>query len=447
MMWRFAVLIVLVASTASAQSAPSTTSPSTSPATAPNVEALIQRLSGEHWKDRQRAQDDLVQLGASVRARLQELVRETHNDEVRTRAGAAIEQIDEIQQTGTSMITLHLHSAEPREIFAELARQAHAPIEPAQPQFWENAHLAKTSIDIDHVPFWTAMTQVAAATGLDLVQFNDQMKLVQTGGAPARGPWTVSGPFLVVANFVSRSESIDLSQMHGPAGNALHTEQDFSVQFTATAEPKLRVLQASSAARIDQAIDDRGNSLLPPDAPPEGSAGYAVNIVGNWSFAARLNYPDRDRQPGTRISRLKGSVSAIVRTRSESIQIKDILTAKNVDRTAGGTRYSFKGITRNERQYQVSISAQLDPTRADDATRIQSVLSSDDVRLEDSAGHAWLVVGRNISNGNNSLDATIDFSSENMPQPPGEPSKLVLLIPTETRELIVPFEFSNLPIP
>ena len=107
-----------------------------------------------------------------------------------------------------------------------------------------------------------------------------------------------------MANFVNRSESIDLSQMQGAAnhGNAPHTERDFSVQFTATAEPKLRVLQASSTARIEQATDDRGNSLLPPDAPPEGSQGYTVNIVGNWSFAARLNFPDRDRQPGTRIS-------------------------------------------------------------------------------------------------------------------------------------------------
>ena len=52
-----------------------------------------------------------------------------------------------------------------------------------------------------------------------------------------------------------------------------------------------------------------------------------------------------------------------MRTRSESFEIKDILTARNIVRTAGGTRFSLKGITKNERQYQVSISAQVDPAR------------------------------------------------------------------------------------
>ena len=192
MIWRSGVVIMLLLSVAAAP-APSTAT-STAPAGVIDVEALIRQLAGDNWKDRQRAQDELVRQGASVRSRLQDLLRETTNDEVRTRATAALQQIDEFEQTGTSMITLHLHSVEPKEIFAELQRQAHATMEPAQPQFWENARLAKVSIDIDHQPFWTAMNQVTAATGMDLIQFNDQMKLVQTGGARRAGPWTVERP-------------------------------------------------------------------------------------------------------------------------------------------------------------------------------------------------------------------------------------------------------------
>ena len=45
------------------------------------------------------------------------------------------------------------------------------------------------------------------------------------------------------------------------------------------------------------------------------------------------------------------------------------------------------------------------PPAADDVTRIQSVFSSNNMRLEDSSGNAWTVVGRNITNGNGSLDA------------------------------------------
>src|SRR3954470_7414751 len=92
-----------------AQVAP-TTRPTTNPATQPSgaVEQLVRELAAEPWQTRQKAQDALVQYGLDVRPRLQALLKETKDEEVRTRVEAALRQIEENRTTGASLITLHV---------------------------------------------------------------------------------------------------------------------------------------------------------------------------------------------------------------------------------------------------------------------------------------------------------------------------------------------------
>src|SRR5437016_9561863 len=106
--------------------------PATTQSSSPDVETLIQQLSSDNWKQRQHAQEALVMLGGDVRPRLQQLIRESANEEVRARAEAALGQIAENEETGPSVVTLKVSEAEPREVFAQLSKQIHAELEPAQ---------------------------------------------------------------------------------------------------------------------------------------------------------------------------------------------------------------------------------------------------------------------------------------------------------------------------
>jgi hypothetical protein len=228
-------------------------------------------------------------------------------------------------------------------------------------------------------------------------------------------------------------------------------EREFFVQLTAFAEPKLRILQALDGSKLDVAVDELGHSLLPPPAPqagaPDDSQSFVNGIAGTWSFQARLNYPT-DVKIGTRIKRLKGVAAVVLQTKIQTIEIPSILSIKNVKKSAGGTHFNFKSLTKVGSQYQLAATADFDRTKPDDFSRVHAVFLSSDLKLLDANGVAWNIVGRNVNGNNDAIDASIDFTCDGMAAPvPGEPSRLVLKVPTETKNVTVPFEFSDLPIP
>src|SRR4051812_17607853 len=72
------------------------------------IGVLIHQLSADSWQQRQAAQDRLVMLGDEARERLVRASKDASDDETRSRAEAAIVQIDENHATGPSVINLHL---------------------------------------------------------------------------------------------------------------------------------------------------------------------------------------------------------------------------------------------------------------------------------------------------------------------------------------------------
>jgi len=83
------------------------------------IEGLIRELSADDWQTRQKAQDALVQYGLDIRPRLSIVLRETHDEEARTRIEAALRQIEENRTTGASLDHASHESRKPSEVFAE----------------------------------------------------------------------------------------------------------------------------------------------------------------------------------------------------------------------------------------------------------------------------------------------------------------------------------------
>src|SRR5688572_4039145 len=83
------------------------------PATQPTQEipALIGQLSDPDWKLRQKAQERLVSIGDPAIEALKQIVQQTKDEEVRTRAESALRQIAENARTGPTLVTLHVKDA------------------------------------------------------------------------------------------------------------------------------------------------------------------------------------------------------------------------------------------------------------------------------------------------------------------------------------------------
>jgi hypothetical protein len=402
------------------------------------VEALIKKLSDEAWQTRQKAQDELVQMGTMVQPRLLELLKQTRDEEVRTRVEAALVTLEENRLTGTSYITIHLKKASPKQVFAELARQANSEMRPNPPNLWDAKSWPAVDIDIERQPFWVAMREICGKIGVS-PQNNgmDRNMVIMDRNAAGRmwgeAPVVVSGPFLVVATYINRSNYVDLNQPQ-------NIGRQCNVQLMVYAEPKMRVLQGSYNAKIDEAIDDKGNSLVMSRSFVEGMQPASGWV---WNMSASL-LPNPNT--GDKIARLKGSGRFLIQTRSETVEIPDVINAREVSRDIGGRRFKLKEVRKNGDAYVAHLTI----FRAGwNPNEWNTGVPHNTFRMVDARGVALMRINSGNNVGGDQMDITLQFQRQNWNggENAGEPTKLICEVPVETREIVVPFEFKNLPLP
>jgi hypothetical protein len=427
--------------------APSAAPPATKPAPAdPRIEAAIRQLSADAWRERQAAQDVLVGFGDDAVPRLREVEKAAEDDEVRTRAAAALAQIERNAQLGGSMVTLHVKEASPKDVFAEIAKQAHCELHPFPRNLWDmnrgrgfgGPGNAKLTLDFDRVPFWTAFREACTKSGVYAQQVGPDggMGLTQGSSPYWNGPNVINGPFMVVANRIYRSDAIELA-------NPASVQHDFQLSLVAFVEPKIHVVQSSYNVRIDEAVDDKGNSLVFNEPTPEGKS-----TARQWmrNLNARLKYPAE--RPGKRIVRLRGGMRFVVQTRSETFEVPDVMKAKNVQKTIAGRRILLKEVKKAGEQYEVQTTvyrAGLSPAEWNAMNYPGAA-----IRLLDKDGKALSSRGWGGGGGPDEMSYNWTFARDAWgggEDKAGEPFRLVWEIPTETRPMDVEFKFQDLPMP
>src|SRR5207249_3800135 len=90
------------------------------------------------------------------------------------------------------------------------------------------------------------------------------------------------GPFSMVVSQLQQVKTVSFSDDATPAPQP---NESSTLTFTVFTDPKLR-LSERSQYRLDEAVDDKGNSLLPPPPPvPEGAPAGATTVptTARWS--------------------------------------------------------------------------------------------------------------------------------------------------------------------
>jgi hypothetical protein len=426
-------------------SSPATTSASTRPATrdlSPQVraqiDAAIKDLSADTWKERQTAQETLVSFGEDAIALLRPLIDRTKDEEVRTRAGAALRQIEENAQVGASIVTLSFKDAKPQQVFAEIAQQARCEFLLQPRNMWTTRAFPAITINMERANFWTAFREACNKAGVSPVTWGNQRGItLQPHGAQVQwnGPTCYSGPFMIVANRIYKSSSIDLA-------NAANVQREFSVQMTAFSEPKVRVLQSSYNVKVEEATDDKGNSLVVNDRVHDG---FSSGNQWAWNMTARLNWPEK---PGTRLTRFKGSMGFVVQTKFETLDIPNIATVKDAIKTVAGRRIRIKELKQNGSSCELHVTMYRDGMSANDWNAMEYPYYA--VRLLDKDGRQLGSNGWGGGRAQNEANYQWTFSRDAWGgdnDKPGEPYRLLWEIPLETRDVRASFEFKDIPLP
>ena len=395
----------------------------------PEVEKLLAELGGDSWQARERAQQALSLRGPSISARLLEVLAETRDEEIRTRVQAVLRQIEEQRSTGPSPISLHLQGANPAQVFGEVGRQAYTELRPIPGDLWTSRPWEVVDVEFNRRPFWEVLRDLCGRWGVSLANGNGDGELGisrdYAGGVMGKAPVSISGPFMVVVGQIRTYRSVDLNQPR-------NVSRSTSLQLRVYVEPKVRVLQGASIATVLEAVDEKGNSLVVPGARNDG-----MHSSGTWLWhlhAPLMVQADSGRQ----LARLKGEARFVVQTHSQRAEIPDVLNARNVSRTAGGRSLAIKEIVQLNGMYIVYVNVQ----RESEGTLFYPMSS---FRLVDAAGRALRMINQPVPSG-----GQIELRFQGSPsdgEVVGPPAKLIWEVPLESREVIVPFEFGNLPLP
>ena len=79
-----------------------------------------------------------------------------------------------------------------------------------------------------------------------------------------------------------------------------------------------------------------------------------------WWLTARVALPEH---AGERITKLRGVAHLTVQTRSESVEVPDITTAENVERTMAGHKLLVKNVRARGETYTVTMTITRDPKK------------------------------------------------------------------------------------
>ena len=346
--------------------------------------------------------------------------------------------LDQIPDPGGTMINLDLKGATVPEALAALEKQSGvklAAMNMGNPDgLMAMLSAKKIDLSVKNQPYWVAFRELMKAANLTTyTQYDDRNKIqIQQGTMDALANPTVAvgSTLLVLKNVVSHFHA-DLMAPR-PASRELH------VYLTAFVEPKLNAFRIMRMGRIETAVDEKGTSLIrKPDPWDERNNN---NNQGNWmtDIDCHLNFPTN---AGQKIARLKGYVSVITVGSPETVKLKDPMNLKNSDQKIGNTlvriRYVRKqGGNQYEIGFQVPTNSPLFPDWDDYQKPFKLV---DANGKEFSHGGTW---------GGGGSATAMDFGLYfNPPSGGSTPAELQITLPTQVKELRVPFEFTDLPLP
>ena len=245
---------------------------------------LVRGLADADWRKREKFAAELARVGEPARPALDELVRTTTNPDVRTAAQNVLREIDDNKLVGPSFITLHLKDAPQQQAFAELGKQAFTTLKPYPDNLWGEGTGATVSIDVDRQPFWVVMRRDdgqdrdrAARAGRHRRRQAHRHRWLRR--RQRRPSLRDLRQFQVVVNQLTLNRTVT------PGGKGARTDETFNIQLTAYAEPKLTVLKAGNGVKLEEVVDDKGNSLIPGATTPRPSPAGACTTAATAAAA------------------------------------------------------------------------------------------------------------------------------------------------------------------
>lgn len=347
----------------------------------------------------------------------------------------AIAAFPQAENPPPTMITVDLKAASVAQIAAELSKQAGVKIGSQNQDGGFLGQLLATRFDfaVANQPFWTALGELGKKGNVYpyLYDQRDQITLQSGGDANANCPtYDVGSCRLVLTGVTTRINAEVLTNNR--------SDRSLSVTMMLYVEPKIHAFRIGPIAKVETAVDEKGTSLIkPPDYWEDRNNGQQRNKYVQ-QVQCSLNFPANS---GDKIAKLKGYASIITVGKDETITIKDPLKLVNADQKIDGHPLRVRRVAKQgtSNRYEALIQGDATSPFFKDWESLPKI-----AKLYDATGKELSPSGTGMGGGNKTIDAYLSFQGE---PNQGPPTELRLTLPTQVKEIRVPFEFTNLPLP
>jgi hypothetical protein len=366
--------------------------------------------------------------------------------EVRRRLTQLISRGERTSLLTPKLVSLHVEHKPVGQVLADLSQQTGYKLGCQQ------GSAQVVTLNIDNMPFWQTVDLICQQTGLGLQPYYDNTNTLMFYRVGKFSPHVCyAGPFRISAGSFHLSKTLELNaqQQFGLGANALFSPprtrtEALTFAFHVIGEPKVPLMSLGQT-QLSKAIDDQGNSLLPPQV-----RNYETNYH-NYYYGYRNPQLQSQVQlvgPGTAqtLRLLKGTlpVTFLAEQRPE-ITIQDIMNVKNQKFEGGQVSFEIEEVKETNKQIHVKATARRNaPENQQDYTWTNSLAQR--VELVDEKGLKFQCDSFNWDNGTpTSVSGTFQFSSSANPSL-GKPAKLVYYNWIMSQHQIE-FQFSDLPLP
>jgi len=409
--------------------------PSTQPTA--QVQALVDQLSDASFAKREAATDALSAMGPDVAPQLRHALQQEQPPEASNRLQTLLKQSGESCDLGPSVITIHAKDALMRQVLEDFARQCGTNILVRGTAVIDQVNKSTISLDLDHASFWDALRQIEKTCSMAMTIGPHQLNLNPNQGpfiATQLGdvPGTAIGPFFI------QPQRCDISRNLVYSVRQPHATGQFSLEFTATCEPKITLMNNQIVCSKVENLDERGHTLAAKDSQGVYSRGSAVRATWTEFF-------DEIPDMGTHLKTLRATMTLSIATAQQTVEITDLPHAAGQTRDLAGRTLQVTHVT----GANGSLSVGLVLTTASPVAPAWSIRPADPMAAAvflDESGRPLNAQNTgyipDMSNGISKASWTAVLSTAQ-----GMPTTLRYDIITNSRQIEIPIELHDIELP
>ena len=338
---------------------------------------------------------------------------------------ARVAAIDEDLAANPPPLTVDFKDASLQEVADALSKVLNQKVECDPPN--RNDPAVRFTLSARDKPFWEVFMDLSRQHGLSLQGPGGSLRLITQRGVPWRNG-AVAGPVAFFPTMISLQRYANQQSTPG------ELTQSMSLQYSVVFDPRLRLVKFSIPAFTD-IIDDAGNNLFHQEAKVAPLSD--VNSRNLWVVTDNVSLRTPEKR-GTRIVSAKGSVRFAVQVGEEHIDITDLEKKLGqpcdiADITVRVARLSF--------QFEKTFAGM---SMTLDASRVPPPQPGEPNVLETSKVTAILLdaTGKVAFTGTVRHGLAINASGAYT-----LPFKLRLSAPSKVKDITLPFELKDLPLP